>query len=771
MPDAPVRPSAPQAQAAAKPQATTPAQPAAPAHAAKPPAKPTHKIENGMRVGRVHSPTLLQMEMVECGAACLGIILGYFGKIVRLTELRRNCGVSRDGSKASNVLAAARSYGMLAKGFKKELNELHQLKYPFIIFWNFNHFLVVEGYKRGRVFLNDPATGPRSVSFKEFDEGYTGVALAMQPGPEFKKGGKKPSVLGGLWLRLQSSIGAFVLCGLTALFLVIPGLAAPALSQVFVDNVLIRKMEDWARPIIFGMAIAALTKAILTALQLRLLRRLKVKLSVSMSSKFVWHLFRLPADFYAQRYAGEVANRIALNDRAADSMSGKLASTAIDILMMLFYALVMWQFDKWLTAVAIAFAATDFVLLRYIARRRVDSTRRLMHEYGRMAGVGIAGLQSIRTIKASALESDFFAKIMGHHAKAVNTHQTLAVANLYLSLIPKLVSALMAGLILVLGGFRVMDGALSIGMLVAFQSLATSFLMPVNNLMGLGAMLQDLEGDITRLDDVLNHPSEEEQKIGVDETSPVRLSGRIELKNLKFGYNPTAPPLVEGFSLTLEPGHRVALVGGSGSGKSTISRLVAGLYDPLEGEILFDGIPREKVPEGIMSASLAMVDQEILLFAGSVRDNLTLWDTTVADDQIQRACRDAAIHDDVVALPDGYDTRLLEGAANLSGGQRQRLEIARALCGEPTMLILDEATSALDAETERLIDQHIRRRGCSCLIVAHRLSTIRDADEIIVLEQGKIVQRGTHAQMVAAGGPYLKLVSIESSSIEADVAV
>jgi ATP-binding cassette subfamily C protein len=724
-----------------------------------------------MRVDRVRTPTLLQMEMVECGAACLGIILGFYGKIVRLTELRRNCGVSRDGSKASNVLAAARSYGMLAKGFKKELADLHQLKYPFIVFWNFKHFLVVEGYKRGRVYLNDPATGPRTVSFKEFDEGYTGVALAMQPGQEFTKGGRKQSVLGGIWQRLQSSLGAFVLCGVTALFLVLPGLAAPAFSRVFVDNVLIRHMEDWARPIIFGMALAALTKAFLTALQLRLLRRLKVKLSVSMSSRFVWHLFRLPADFYAQRYAGEVANRIALNDRAADSMSGKLASTAIDILMMFFYAIVMWQFDRWLTLVAVLFASIDFLVLRYIARRRVDATRRLMHEYGRMAGVGIAGLQSIRTIKASALESDFFAKVVGHHAKAVNTHQTLAVANLYLSLIPKFVSALMAGLILVLGGFRVMDGALTIGMLVAFQSLATSFLLPVNNLMGLGAMLQDLEGDITRLDDVLQHPAPDAQPVPVDESSPVRLSGRLELKNLRFGYNPTQPPLVDGFSLTLEPGQRVALVGGSGSGKSTISRLVAGLYDPLEGEILFDGMPRDRIPESLMSASLAMVDQEILLFAGSVRDNLTLWDATVSDEQLERACRDAAIHDAVVALPDGYDTHLIEGAANLSGGQRQRLEIARALCGEPTMLILDEATSALDAETERLIDQRIRLRGCSCLIVAHRLSTIRDADEIIVLDQGKIVQRGTHAKMVAEGGPYVKLVSIESSAMEADVPV
>ena len=371
------------------------------------------------------------MEMVECGAACLGIMLGYHGRVVPLAELRRNCGVSRDGSNAANMMQAARSYGLVARGFKKEVDELAALSYPYIVFWNFNHFVVVEGFRRGRVFLNDPATGPRTVSLEEFDESFTGVVLTMEPGPDFVKGGRNPSVLGGLWTRLRTSIGALTLCGVTSLFLVLPGLATAAFIQVFVDNVLVGRMEDWARPIILGVILATLVRGMLTILQLRLLRRVKLKLAVTMSGKFVWHLLRLPADFYAQRYSGEVAGRIALNDQAADLMSGRLASTMIDILTIAFYAVVMFQFDRVLTGVAVGFASLHFLILRWLARRRVDANRRLVQDYGRLGGVAVAGLQSIRTIKASALESDFFARIAGHYARAVNTQQGLTVSNLY----------------------------------------------------------------------------------------------------------------------------------------------------------------------------------------------------------------------------------------------------------------------------------------------------------------------------------------------------
>jgi NHLM bacteriocin system ABC transporter peptidase/ATP-binding protein len=587
----------------------------------------------------------------------------------------------------------------------------------------------------------------------------------MERAADFRTGGRKPSVARGLRQRLRGSLGPLLLCVLAALLLVLPALAAPALMQVFVDNVLVRGAQDWARPIIFGMILTALVKGFLTAIQLRLLRRLKLKLAVSMSGKFVWHLFQLPADYYAQRYSGEVSSRIVLNDKVADVLSGKLASTVIDILMIAFYAFVMFQFDRMLTAVAIGLAAVNFLILRAMARKRVDGNQRLVQDRGKLNALTISGLQSIRTLKASALESDFFARWTGTFAKVANAEQSIAVSNHYLGLLPRFVSSLMSMSILVAGGFRVIDGAMTIGMLVAFQSLVSSFLAPVNGLLNLGSTLQELEGDIIRLDDVLANPALAAKPPA--SFPVVKLKGQAELRNIVFSYNPVAPPLIAGLSLTVKPGERIALVGGSGSGKSTIARLIAGLYEPNSGEIVFDDHRRSEIPQSVLANSISVVDQDIVLFAGTVKDNLTLWDPTAAAEDVVQACRDAAIHEDIVSLPEGYESHLIEGAANLSGGQRQRLEIARALVNNPALLILDEATSALDAETERIVDRNIRRRGCSVIMVAHRLSTIRDADEIIVLDQGKVVERGTHQELVLKDGPYLKLISSEGALVEA----
>jgi ATP-binding cassette, subfamily C, bacterial len=711
--------------------------------------------------GRVRTPTVLQMENVECGAASLAIILGYWGRIVPLAQLRRDCGVSRDGSKASNILAAARAYGLNGKGFKKELSGLKDIRYPYIVFWNFNHFLVVEGCRAGMVYLNDPASGPRRVTIEEFDEGYTGIVLAMEPGPNFRRRGRRPSVLAGLWNRLKGSFGAVALCAVLAFLLVIPGIVAPALMQVFVDKVLVEGVTDWARPIILGMLLTALVKVLLTRIQSGMLRRLKTRLSVVLSSGFVRHLLGLPASYYAQRYSSEVSDRIPLNDIVAEILSGRLATTLIDILMMGFYLAVMIQFDRVLTLIGVAFALVNAGLLQWIARKRVDSGQRLGHYAGKAAGVAESGLQNIRQLKASALESDFFQRWAGHYAKLSNARQELGLVNQYMGVLPAFLTSVMTMLILAVGGMRVIHGLLTIGQLVGFQFLMFSFLQPVNNLVALGATMQELDADITRLDDVLRNPLDSPVEAKDADRGPVRLEGRLELRDISFGYNPIAPPLIENLSFRAEPGQRVALVGGSGSGKSTVARLVAGLYPVSAGEVLFDGRPRSEVPRGVMTNSVAIVEQDILMFEGSVRDNLTLWDASVPEANIVAACRDALIDDVIGALPGGYQGALLQGAANMSGGQRQRLEIARALVNNPSILIMDEATSALDAETEKRIDQNIRRRGCTCLIVAHRLSTIRDADEIIVLHYGKVVQRGTHEELIREDAEYARLLSTE----------
>ncbi|MFN6540663.1 MAG: NHLP family bacteriocin export ABC transporter peptidase/permease/ATPase subunit [Nostoc sp. EkiNYC01] len=720
---------------------------------------------------RFKTPTLLQMEAVECGAAALGIVLAYYGRIVPLAELRVSCGVSRDGSKASNVLKAARNYGLQAKGFKKRLNQLQQLKPPFIVFWNFNHFLVVEGFGQKRVWLNDPATGPRSVSLQEFDEAYTGVVLLMEPSAEFKKGGRKPNIINALYKRLRGSFDELFFCILAGFFLVLPELAIASLSQVFVDNILIENRFDWLKPLVLGMGIAVLLQAILTILQTRKLRYLQIRLSISMTGNFLWHVLRLPIGFYAQRFAGEISNRAALNYKVAKILSGQLARTTIDAVMLVFYAAVMLAYDWMLTAIGLVAVAINIGFLQWVAQKRIDTNMRLSVDYGKIAGVEIGALESIETIKSAALESDFFSRWAGYYAKATNSQQELLQTDLILEALPPLLTALTSMLLLVVGGLRVIDGYISIGMLVAFQTLMARLQQPVNSLVGLGSTIQAIDGDLKRLDDALDNAIDPNlnSELQRDKT-PIeyakfsdrcRLQGYVELQNITFGYSRIEEPLIQNFSCQLKPGQRVAFVGTSGSGKSTLSKIVTGLYELWEGEILFDGIPRQQIPRAVLANSLSMVEQDIFLFSGTVRDNLTLWDETIPNSQLLKACQDAAILDVVMAIPGGLDGKLLQGGANLSGGQRQRLEIARSLVNNPAILVMDEATSALDAETEKIIDRHIRRRGCTCIIIAHRLSTIRDCDEIIVLERGKVVQRGTHEQMKDVDGAYARLIKAE----------
>ncbi len=738
-----------------------------------------NKLLPKRRPTRVRTPTLLQMEAVECGAAALGIILGYYGRIEPLPELRRECGVSRDGSKASNVLKAARLYGMEAKGFKKPFEDLKTVAPPYIVFWNFNHFLVVEGLRKNRVYLNDPASGKRTVSLEEFRQAYTGVVLILEPGSEFKKVGKKQSIVSTLGSRLQSSRGAIAFCLIAGLLLTIPRLAVPAFTQVFIDEILVENRTDWLRPLILVMLFAAIAQGLLAKLRLFYLRRLLLKLSVSMSGQFLWHTLRLPVGFYAQRFAGEISSRSQLNDKVADILSGKLATTVIDAVMMVFYALIMFLYDWVLTSVAIAFAALNFFSLQSLSRSRVDANTRLAQESGKVGGVAVGGIQSIETVKASGLEFDLFSKFAGYYAKMLNAQQELALPTQILSTLPTFLTALATASILIIGGFRVMNGGLSIGMLVAYQTLTQQFLGPVNNLVNFGSTLQELEADLNRLDDVLQNPVDSEVEQGsrgageqvsrgaiTNYQLPItnhqlpsfQLEGYVELRNVSFGYSRLEPPLIDKLSLTLKPGQRVALVGGSGSGKSTVAKLVTGLYAAWEGEILFDGVVRSHYSRSILANSVAMVEQDIFLFAGTVRENLTLWDSTVPEIDLVQACTDAAIHDLILNMPGGYDAVLNEGGTNMSGGQRQRLEIARALVRNPAILVLDEATSALDAETELIIDRNLRRRGCTCIVVAHRLSTIRDCDEIIVLERGKVIQRGTHEELRQQEGTYARLL-------------
>jgi NHLM bacteriocin system ABC transporter peptidase/ATP-binding protein len=708
------------------------------------------------------TPTVFQMEALECGAASLAMILAYHGLWVALETLREACGVSRDGSKASNVLKAARRFGLTAKGFRKEPATLHELPMPSIIHWNFNHFVVLERLDPDYAYINDPSVGRRKVGHDEFDAAFTGVVLAMEPGPEFKPGGREPDFVPLLLRRLSNSFRAVLLLVFVSMTLVVPAILVPAFAKIFVDDVLIKHVEGWFTPLLIGMAITAVARALMMAFQQSLLLRIQTKLTVTMVSQLIWHVLTLPMEFFTQRHSGDLASRIAASEQIAQLLSNGVAANALNLISVTFIAVTMAFYDGLLAAISIAMALLNVLVLRLVARQREDLNRKLAIERAKLNGSTIEIIRTIETIKAGGLEDDAFARWAGFQAKVLNAERDLGFYSTFLDACPIFLTGLTGAMVLGVGGLRIVDGALTIGGLVALQALLASLVEPVNALVQQTAAFLAIKGNLFRIEDVFNYPARPLVPIErAPARMPAKLSGRVELKDISFGYSALEPPLIEDFSLVVEPGRRVALVGGSGSGKSTVGRLISGLYRPWSGDIRIDGWSMAEIPQEIFTNSVAYVDQEILLFEGTARDNLTLWDDTVSEASVSRALKDALIHEEVTVRTGNYDCHVAEDGRNFSGGQRQRLEIARALAGNPSVVILDEATSALDPIVEKAIDDNLRRRGCTCIIVAHRLSTIRDCDEILVMSNGRVVQRGTHQELLAEGGEYVQLVSGE----------
>lgn len=711
------------------------------------------------------TPTVFQMEATECGAASLSMIFGYFGKFLPLEQMRIETGVSRDGCNAGNIMRAAKKYGLTCRGFRKEPEALRELDMPCIVHWNFNHFVVLEGWKYDPikkeefVYLNDPAVGRRRLTAEEFDEGFTGVVLTFGLTDAFEKEKKKNTTMDMIKVRLAGQYGVLFKLFYIGLLMVFPGLVLPVLSQMFIDDILTGGYTDWLTKILVFMGCLVVLKAGLHYYRDLILQKLKSKLTLTSGVGFLTHMLHLPMGFFDQRYAGDLVNRMNNNTEVSAFLAGDLAETVLNILIAAFYLVVLMFYSPLMTFIGLLNVAVCVGVVIMSRQFISEASIKQQMSGGKLYGAVCAGLSITDTLKASGAENEYVSRVLGYQVKHSNLEQEQVAFQKILNAIPETMGQITDVLHLLVGGILVINGSMSLGMLTAFCSLFDSFIEPVNKLVTFAQKIQTMKASITRVEDVQKYPEDERyQQTEARFKQQKKLNGEIELQNITFGYSRLKPALVDELNFHLYSGESIAFVGPSGCGKSTVSKIISGLYHPWGGQVLLDGKPMEQISKSCLNASIATVSQNITLFSGSIRDNLTMWNTAILEEDMIQAAKDACIHDFIVSCPGGYDYALNENAMNLSGGQRQRLEIARALATKPSILVMDEATSALDPVVEKQVLNNIKRRGCTCVIVAHRLSAFRDCNHIIVMKNGKVIQRGTHRSLMQEDGIYRTFV-------------
>ena len=721
-------------------------------------------INQPIKKGVAKVPVIMQMEALECGAASLAMILAYYRKWIPLEQVRLDCGVSRDGSNMKNVYLAAQHYGLEVHGYRMELEALRaEATFPCIVHWEFNHFVVLDGFKGDKAVINDPARGVIQVSMEQFDEAFTGLVLTFVPGEGFEPSGKRKNMMEYARRRLKGAAPAVAFVVLMSLITYLFGIINPVMSRIFFDRLLTGKAPGWLNPFLGVMIALAVFQIAVQWAQTVYNLKINGKMAIEGNASYMWKVLRLPMEFFSQRMVGDILQRKGTNASIAETLVQTVAPLALNTVMMVFYLVVMLRYSVLMTFVGITSLVLNLFVARYLSEKRVNLTRVQMRDEGKLASATLAGISMTETIKASGAEGGFFRKWSGYQA-AVNTQQVkFTTLNARVGLIPEFITTASNYLVLFLGVRLAMEGSFTLGMIVTFQGLLSSFMDPAMTLVQTGQTIQEMRTEMERVEDVMGYPDDPALSYGADveQKDYSKLKGEVELRNVTFGYSRLGKPTVADFSMHIKPGDRIAIVGASGCGKSTVSKLITGLYQPWEGEILFDGKPASMIPRNVFTGSVAMVDQEIVLFEDTIANNIRMWDTSIADFEVILAARDAQIHDDILQRPGGYQCRLTENGKDLSGGQRQRLEIARVLAQDPSVIILDEATSALDAKTEYELVKAVKDRGISCIVVAHRLSTIRDCDEIIVMDKGQIVERGTHEELYAKGGVYTELVTSE----------
>ena len=722
------------------------------------------KIKKPVTKGVAKVPMIMPMEALECGAACLAMIAAYYDKWIPLEQVRSDCGVSRDGSNARNVLLAARNYGLEAHGYRFEPDSLKEEgEFPCIIHWNFNHFVVCNGFKGDKVVLNDPARGVVKVSMKEFDESFTGICMMFEPSEDFVPSGKRKSVLSFALSRLKGAYAAVVFVALTTVISYLFSIINPVMTQIFMDRLLTRENVEWLKPFITLMSILGIMEIITQLATTIFSLKINGKMAVIGNTSYMWEVMKKPMEFFSQRMVGDIIQRQSTNASIASTMVEVLAPLLLNFFMMLFYLLIMIRYSLILTAIGIITLVLNLVISRIISNRRINLTRVALRDSGKLSATTMNGISMIETIKSSGAENGYFQKWAGYQASVNKQMVSFSKINSYLGMIPMFFNSIANYIVLFLGIYYTMSGNFSLGTIITFQGVLGSFMAPAMTMVSASQTIQEMRTDMERVEDVMNYPSDPYVRDFPiqDSDDYSKLKGNIELKNVTFGYSKLAEPLIKDFSLSMKTGQRVAFVGGSGCGKSTIAKLISGLNKPWSGEITFDGKSIEEIDRSVFTGSLAVVDQDIILFEDTIANNIKMWDQSIADFEMILAARDAQIHEDIMLKDNGYQHKITEGGKDLSGGQRQRLEIARVLAQDPSIIILDEATSALDAKTENDVVKAIKDRGITCIVIAHRLSTIRDCDEIIVLDHGNVVERGTHNELYAKGGYYTELIASE----------
>ena len=700
------------------------------------------KIKSPITKGVARVPVVMQLEALECGAASLTMLMAYYEKWVPLEQVRADCGVSRDGANAKNIALAAQRYGFKVEGYRRSPKTIREKgTFPCIIHWNFSHFVVLDGFRGNYACINDPAKGFVKVPMEDFDKSFTGVTINIVPGEDFQPSGRRKSTLEFARKRLSGAKTAVVFVMVTSIISYIFNMINPVMSRVFLDKILGGPGNEWLNGFLLIMGGLAVLQIAVAWGQAVYSLKINGKMAIVGSSTYMWKVLRLPMEFFSQRMAGDIQQRQQQNETVAGTVINTLAPLALNTVMMIFYLVIMIRYSFLLSLVGILTIMLNLALSRVISNKRINLTRIQMRDAGRLMGTTSAGIEMIETIKGSGSENGFFRKWAGYQA-SVNT-QTVKFARVqqYLGSVPGLLTRLSNHAVLLLGVWLCINGKFTLGGIMAFQGFLSSFTGPAMTLIEAGQTMQEMRTNMERIDDVMEYPSDENAADDSEtgEGQPLRkLRGGLELKNITFGYSKLAQPLIRNFSMQLKPGSRVAFVGASGCGKSTLSKLISGLYNPWEGEILFDGKPRREISRSVMTGSVAVVDQDIILFEDTIANNIKMWDDSIQDFEMVLAARDAQLHEDIMRREGGYEYRLTSGGRDLSGGQRQRLEIARVLAQDPAIIILDEATSALDAKTEFDVVNAIRERGITCIVIAHRLSTIRDCDEIIVLKRGEV---------------------------------